>query len=499
MRRTLDAALTSRQPSPTFRALMDAQRGIARRMVIGLPADGLTPAWERDFAMFPPAGVILFARDFKDLDGLRRLITHLRNLARPRRLFFALDEEGGWVSQLAGHLVVPPNASLLARGAEPGDLEYIARVTARRLRALGFEWDFAPVADVHSEPDNPVIGPRAFGSAPHATIAALHEVLRGFRAERVASCLKHFPGHGDTRKDSHVAEPICDADRATLDARELATFRALASEADSVMTAHVLYPALDPEQPGTYSRAIVQGLLRDTLGFTGVCVTDALEMQGAAVGRTPAEAGMAALEAGCDLLLYAHWHEDVRRARLTIADALVEEKLDRRAFDASRPRLEAFDSGRPEPSAEELATPLESLTPPDWEARLARIIDRGLRVQGALRAEGPTLHVDEPEWAGGGVTLAAELAAAGFSTGGASASTQLIVRASRLPMTEAQLAELRQRCGERPTVLLGMQNDAFLAHVPQAALRVSASDFTPLTRRRVVARLASELAGAPHA
>ena len=470
-------------------------------MVIGLPADGLTPAWEKDFAMFPPAGVILFARDFRDLDDLRRLITHLRSLARPRRLFFSLDEEGGWVSQLGAHLVVPPNAALLARGAEPGDLEYVARVTARRLRALGFEWDFAPVADVHSEPKNPVIGPRAYGTTPAGTIATLHEVLRGFRAERVASCLKHFPGHGDTRKDSHVAEPVCEVDRATLDARELATFRALAPHADSVMTAHVRYPALDPLQPGTYSRTIVQGLLRDTLGFKGISVTDALEMQGAAAGRTPAEAGLAALEAGCDLLLYAHWHEDVRRARLTIADAVVDGRIDRAAFDASRPRLAAFAEGRPVPSAEELATPLEALTPADWEVRLARIIDRGIQVDGSVKAGPRALRIEEPEWAGGGPTLARELGEAGFNVGGANADAdvQLIVRASRLPLTDPERAELQQRCAERPTVLVGMQNDAFLAEIPKAALRLSASDFTPLTRKRVAARLTSELAGAPRA
>src|SRR5207244_7648535 len=100
---------------------MDAQRGIARRMVIGLPPDGLSPAWERDFSAYPPAGVILFRRDFRDLEDLRRLTSRLRELARPRRIFVAMDEEGGFVSQLGGHLVVPPNAIVLGRGAEAGD------------------------------------------------------------------------------------------------------------------------------------------------------------------------------------------------------------------------------------------------------------------------------------------------------------------------------------------------------------------------------------------
>src|SRR5262245_19176557 len=107
---------------------MDAQRGIARRMVIGLQREGLTPAWEKDFAAYPPAGVILLARDFTDLTGLRNLTDRLRELARPRRIFIAVDEEGGFVSQLAGHLVVPPNATMLARGAAPGDIEWACRV-----------------------------------------------------------------------------------------------------------------------------------------------------------------------------------------------------------------------------------------------------------------------------------------------------------------------------------------------------------------------------------
>jgi len=119
-------------------------------MVIGLPPGGLSPAWEKDFAAYPPAGVIVFARDFPDLDGLRRLTTRLRELARPRRLFIATDEEGGFVSQLAAHLTVPPNAALLARGAAPGDIAWAARVTGERLRAVGIDWVYAPVADLHS-------------------------------------------------------------------------------------------------------------------------------------------------------------------------------------------------------------------------------------------------------------------------------------------------------------------------------------------------------------
>jgi beta-N-acetylhexosaminidase len=474
---------------------MDAQRGIARRMVIGIPPEGLTPAFERDFSQFPPAGVILFARDFRDLEHARTLIARLRELARPRRLFVSLDEEGGWVSQLAGHLIVPPNAATLARVADAETIAWIAGVTARRLRAIGFDWDYAPVADVHSEPDNPVIGPRAWGTTPAQAAGNVGAWLAGFRGSGVATCIKHAPGHGDTRVDSHLALPVCDVPVAELEAREFVPFRAH-PDADSLMTAHVVYPALDPGVPSTFSRTIVQGVLREKLGFRGVVITDALEMQGAAAGRTPAEAGLAALNAGCDLLLYAHWNEDVRRGRYTLADDVVEGRVDRALFDATRPRLAAFDGAHAEPDAEALATPLESLTPPDWESRLAELIGRALEVEGAppASAAGGWRVVSEPEWKQG-PTFAESLHLAGIPDGGAATAVDVVAVASRVPLTAERVAELRVQAKARPTVLIGLQNDRFLDHVPEAALRISAADCTPLTRRVVAERLASMRAG----
>ncbi len=473
---------------------MDAQRIIARRMVVGLPPGGLTPAWEKDFAAYPPAGVIVFRRDFGSLDALRALTSRLRALARPRRIFIAIDEEGGHVSQLGGHLVVPPNAALLARGAAPGDLERISRVTGERLRALGIDWAFAPVADVASEPLNPVIGPRAYGVTAAAVTAALADVLRGFRAARVATCLKHFPGHGDTVVDSHLALPTCRADRATLEARELAPFRAHA-DAPAVMTAHVVYPALDDARPATFSRAITTALLRDALGFRGVAITDALEMKGAADGRTPLESAKRALEAGCDLLLFAFQDEAVRRVRLELADALVEGRIDRAAFDAARPRLAAFDAAHPEPETRELERPLAALTPPGWEEQLSAIAARGLEVRGTLTAEVARLplRVAAPEPAYG-PTLAEELADAGARLAGASGDAlELVAIASRVPLSAAEIAGLRERARVRPTVLCGLMSDAFLDAVPEAALRVSASDATPVSRRAVARAVAAAL------
>ena len=471
---------------------MDAQHIVSRRMVIGIPPEGLNPAFEKDFAQFPPAGVILFARDFRDLDDARRLIARLRELARPRRLFVSLDEEGGWVSQLAGHLVVPPNAATLARVADAPTLAWIANVTARRLRAVGFDWDFAPVADVHSEPDNPVIGPRAWGTTPAQVATNVGAWLDGLVGTGLAGCIKHAPGHGDTRTDSHLALPVCDRPEATLAAREFVPFAAHPNAA-SLMTAHVVYPALDPGVPATFSRPIVQGVLRERLGFRGVVITDALEMQGAAAGRTPAEAGLAALGAGCDLLLYAHWNEDVRRGRYTMAEAVTAGSVDRALFDATRPRLAAFDAAHPEPTPEELATPLDALTPEGWQSRLTDLVARALQVTGTAPGGGWRV-VEESEWKHG-PSFAQSLREAGVPDGGAAASTDVIAIASRVPLTPERIAGLRAHASARPTVLVGLQNDRFLDAVPEAALRVSAADCTPLTRRVVAERLAALRAG----
>ncbi len=460
-------------------------------MMVGLPEGGLTPGWERDFAASPSAGILVFRRDFGDLADLRRLTVRLRELARPHRLFIAMDEEGGFVSQLRGHLVVPPDAALLARGAQPGDIEWAARVTGQRLRALGVDWVFAPVADVNALPANPVIGPRAYGVDAEGAARGVAAAVRGFQAARLACCLKHFPGHGSTALDSHLALPVCDADRETLERRDLEPFRA-GLGAPAVMTAHVLYPALDADRPATFSRAIVRGLLRGTLGFKGVCVTDALEMKGAADGRTPLEAATLALEAGCDLLLVARDDGSLPALQAGLAESLAGGRLDRVDLEASAERLETFARAWAEPTPEELAGPLEALTPAGWEERLERIAGRGLVIRGGLPRAAAALpwHVEAPDCLEGpsfrgclgnaGVPLPLLLAEPA-----AGPRVEFVAIASRVPLADAEIGRLRGLCRAGPTVLVGLQNDAFLDALPEAAVRISAADATPLTRRAV--------------
>jgi beta-N-acetylhexosaminidase len=302
--------------------------------------------------------------------------------------------------------------------------------------------------------------------------------------------------------DSHLALPRCDADAATLEGRELAPFRAHAG-ADAMMSAHLVVPALDPElRPATFSPPMLQGVLRERLGFHGVCITDALEMRGAAAGREPAEEARLALAAGCDLLLFAEHDEKVRRARLELARMLVDGHLDRANFDAARPRLAALDARSREPSSDELSRPIESLTPPGWVERLEAIVERGIEVTegradrvAAARSAAGGWSVTEPACADG-PTIRDALASAGIPVSDAAGEVHLEAYASRIPLPLAERRRLAERCRERPTIVVALQSDEALADLEDAALRVSACDPTALTRRVVAGRIVAWARGA---
>lgn len=244
----------------------------------------------------------------------------------------AVDQEGGRVARLgAPFLRLPPMATLGALG-DPALITDVARAQARELAAVGITMNFAPVLDVHSRPENPVIGDRAFGTdAVRATEAAL-AFARGTADRGVLSCGKHFPGHGDTTTDSHLELPRVEHPRARLDAVELAPFcAAIRAGLPSLMTAHVVYDALDPGVPATLSRRIATDLLRNELGYGGVLVSDDLEMKAIAASMGADEAAVRAIEAGCDLLLVC-----TRRGARERAHAALVERAERDVAFRSR-------------------------------------------------------------------------------------------------------------------------------------------------------------------
>jgi beta-N-acetylhexosaminidase len=214
----------------------------------------------------------------------------------------------------------------------------VATAMARELAAIGIDLTFAPVLDVASNPANPVIGDRAFASDPHAVAVAALAAFRATRRCGLVACGKHFPGHGDTATDSHHELPVITKSRRMLSALELVPFRAaVAARIPMLMTAHVLYPAMDPGVPATLSRSILTGLLRRRLGFRGVICSDDLEMKAIADHHGPGEAAVASLAAGADLLLFCHRQDDLRAAVDAVVRAVESGRLARaRILDAYR-------------------------------------------------------------------------------------------------------------------------------------------------------------------
>lgn len=274
-------------------------------------------------------GICYFGSNTADGPAATAALSAAIREANPRAVV-AVDEEGGDVSRL--HTSTPsPVLGAAALGAVD-DVELTEAVgcwIGAELAEVGITLDLGPVADVNSNPDNPVIGTRSFGAGPALVAAHAAAWTRGIQSTGVAACAKHFPGHGDTAIDSHLALPKIEADLATLAERELVPFAAaVGAGVAAVMTSHILVPALDPDRPATLSPAVL-GLLRGRLGFDGVIVSDALDMAGASAVHGIPEAAVLALLAGCDLLclgpdLPASVVEDVRAA---IASAVGNSRL----------------------------------------------------------------------------------------------------------------------------------------------------------------------------
>ena len=251
-------------------------------------------------------GVVLFAYrgNVRTKTQVREMLAEIQAAAREGGLPpvpVAVDQEGGAVVRV-GYRAVFPSAMALAATGDAALVERAARAVARGLRADGIAVNIAPVCDVLSEPRNTVIGTRAFGDDARSVAAFVTAWVRGSQAEGVAAVAKHFPGHGAVTLDPHHALVETPADRIALDTRDLVPFRAaFAAGAAGVMTAHVRYTAVDDTAPATLSRAILTGLLRDELGYDGLCLTDALEMTGAGVD-TGERVMVRSLSAGADVL-----------------------------------------------------------------------------------------------------------------------------------------------------------------------------------------------------
>ncbi|MDX3852046.1 glycoside hydrolase family 3 protein [Streptomyces sp. AK02-01A] len=311
------------------------------------------------------SSVGLFGRNIDSPEQLAALTERLR--AERGDLLVAIDEEGGDVTRLEVRhgSSFPGNYAL----GEVDDLDLtraVARELGRRLAECGVNLNWAPSADVNSNRDNPVIGVRSFGADPALVARHTAAYVEGLQSAGVAACTKHFPGHGDTAVDSHLSMPRIDVDLDTVHARDLLPFRAaIAAGSKSVMSAHILLPALDPNRPATLSPQILTGLLREELGFEGLIVTDGMEMQAIASTYGIERGSVLAIAAGADAICVGGGLADEETV-LRLRDALV---------------AAVRDGELPEERLADAAARVRGLA--DWTLRA-----RGASVPGAASQEG---------------------------------------------------------------------------------------------------------------
>jgi len=318
---------------------------IGRLLFVGIPGPTLDAATRQTLEELQIGGVILFRRNVGTPTEISALTAALHAL--PSQPLVAIDHEGGRVLRLGEPFTQFPPPAAVGRARDP-DLAYrVGHAMGVELASVGIDLSFAPVLDVNSNPANPVISDRAFGSDPTLVSELGVALMRGLHDGGVLSCGKHFPGHGDTEKDSHLELPVVWRSRAELEKTELVPFRAaIAAGIPMLMSAHVLYPALDPEHPATLSRAILTDLLRKEQHFDGVVASDDLDMRAITNHQSVGDAAVATLRAGVDALLACQELQSAVAAFAAIEDAVAKTSLDANLITAAARRIQRLGARR---------------------------------------------------------------------------------------------------------------------------------------------------------
>ena len=321
---------------------------VGQLFMVGFEGTEVTPELEAWMSTYGWGGAILFGRNVESPVQVLLLTQGLQAIMQARGhppLLIAIDQEGGRVARLKAPFTSFPSAAMVGQmGSE--QLPYnVGRTLATELRAVGITMDMAPVLDVRSNPANTVIGDRSFSTDPHEVARLGTAFMCGMHAAGVLAVGKHFPGHGDTLLDSHVALPVCDRTVAQLKACELLPFHAaMAAGLEAIMTAHVVYKSWDAYLPATLSSAILTGILRGKMGFRGVIISDDLGMAAVLETMPWDEVSVQALRAGVDLLLICHRRERQEQAYAHILSAVRRGSLPESMVDRAVARIHTLKS-----------------------------------------------------------------------------------------------------------------------------------------------------------
>jgi beta-N-acetylhexosaminidase len=285
-------------------SLRDIRRHVGQLAIVGFNGHEISDDVRRLAREFDLGGVIFFARNVDTPEQVAELSRESQSLAQELPLWVSVDQEGGRVARLKRPFTEWPPMMTLGRANDERLAERFARALAAELKAVGISLDYAPVLDVHTNPKNPVIGDRALADRAEDVARLGAGIVRTLQAEGIAACGKHFPGHGDTSTDSHHELPLIEHPPDRIEAVELVPFKAaIAAGVASIMTAHILIPALDAERPATLSPDIVDGILKKRLGYEGLVLSDDLDMKAISGRYGHSDATVRAIAAGCDAVL----------------------------------------------------------------------------------------------------------------------------------------------------------------------------------------------------
>lgn len=285
----------------------DFRKDLGQLIMMGVAGPRLDIEEVKAIHSMQPAGIIYFKRNVETPLQLAQLSYEIFALSQKLPLI-GIDQEGGWVARLAEPFTVFPGNDYLSRAYQktkkPTLAVQQAAAMAKELKAIGVNINFTPIADIHTNPDNPIIPlKRVYGVEPKIVSKLVVETVKAYRKQKVVSCAKHFPGHGDTNTDSHLVLPFVDVPQNTLMKREILPFRAaIKAKVPTIMTAHVVYNKID-SKPATLSKKILEGILRKKLGFKGVLISDDMEMSAIAGNMNVPQASVEAIKSGVDLLL----------------------------------------------------------------------------------------------------------------------------------------------------------------------------------------------------
>ncbi|MUH00771.1 glycoside hydrolase [Scytonema sp. UIC 10036] len=325
-------------------------------LIVGISGTTLNDDDKRILNELKPIGVIFFQKNFRYdapyevwLQSFSELIDQIKLYSDRDSMFLTLDHEGGRVHRTPPPLTRFPHALLYKSKSRE-----IAAATGIELKSLGINVSWSPVADIFSNPNNPIIGPRAFGETPQIAAQGVIDYYLGLKDSGIIGCAKHFPGHGDTSTDSHLELPTLDLSVEELRNRELITFKALIEkQVPIMMTAHILFSKIDPNVPATLSKPILHSILREELGFEGVVVSDDLDMKAVSDMYTQNGTVAQTFHAGCDLFIVSRnlpssSSERIHKIAGDFSDSLESGSLSESVVEASRVRIEKLLAATPQ-------------------------------------------------------------------------------------------------------------------------------------------------------